>query len=374
METLSIVVMNWRDVHNPNAGGAEVFTQEVASRWARRGNDVSLLTSRYVGSSEQEVIGGVKVRRQGTRFTVYHEVRQAYLKSYRGRADVVLDEINTIPFFTPRYVKDRTQVFCLIHQLAREGWFYETPFPLALLGRYLLEDRWLALYADVPTFTVSESTKQDLVDLGFTKVLVVPEGKSVDSPGRGVEKATNPTLLYVGRLKKYKLPQDAIAAYRLVKARVPGARLWIVGDGYMRKRLERHAPAGVTFFGRVEEDEKVALTKQAHILLFPSVREGWGLGVTEANALGVPAIGYDVPGLRDSIKAGSTGILVPPHDVTGMADAAVGLLMNPQRLEDFSQAALAWAAGFNWDATADTMLRHMTHAMELTSQCRPREA
>ncbi len=362
METLSIVVLNWRDIQNPNAGGAEVFTQEVTSRWARHGNEVTLLTSRFPGSTNRESIGGVEVRRQGSRYTVYRRSRREYLEHFRGRADIVVDEINTIPFLTPKYVHDGTRLFTLIHQLAREGWFYETPLPLAVLGRYVLEDRWLALYANLPTFTVSESTRRDLLDLGFTKVIVVPEGRPSDLPGPNVDKAKEPTLLFVGRLKKYKLPQEAIAAYRLVRARLPEARLWIVGDGYMRTRLERHAPQGVTFFGRLGEEEKVALMRQAHVLLFPSVREGWGLGVTDANALGLPAIGYDVPGLRDSIRDGTTGILVPPHDVARMADAAVALLGDPQRRESLAQAAVAWASRLDWDVTADVMLREMSGA------------
>ncbi len=357
METLSIVVMNWRDRCNPAAGGAEVYVHEAAKRWARWGHDVTLLTSRFPGSPEGETLDGVAVLRQGTRYTVYRRVRQTYLESYRGRADAVLDAINTIPFFTPRYVDGSTRLVSLIFQLAREGWFYEMPYPVALVGRYLLEDRWLALYADLPTIAISESTRNDLQALGFRRVAVVPPGMSSPPPGNEpFEKEARPTLLFLGRLKRYKLPHEAIAAFKLIRAEIPEAQLWIVGDGYMRDRLERQAPPGVTFFGHVGDIQKSALIRRAHVLLFPSVREGWGLGVTEANALGVPAIGYDVPGLRDSIHDGMTGCLVPPHDVRAMADAALGLLKDPARLHRMAGAAVTWANTLDWDTTAKSML------------------
>ncbi len=359
METLSIVVMNWRDIRNPAAGGAEVFTHEVARRWAGRGHEVTLLTSRYNGSPEADVIDGVDIRRQGTKYTVYHRVRRFYQEFFRGRADLVVDEINTIPFFTPKYVKDGAHLFSLIHQLARDGWFYETPYPLAVVGRYLLEDRWLRLYANLPTFTVSESTRRDLVGLGFKKIAVVTEGRPSIVGDLAGAKESKPTLLYVGRLKKYKLPDEAIAAFRLIREEIPEAQLWIIGDGEMRRRLEAQAPEGVTFFGRVGDTEKVALTTRAHVLLFPSIREGWGLGVTEANAVGVPAIGYDVPGLRDSIRNGVTGLLVPLHDIRAMAGAAVDLLRDPLMLGRLSDSALEWARTLDWDGSADSMLTLM---------------
>lgn len=372
METLSIVVMNWRDIRNPAAGGAEVFTHEVTRRWAKRGHDVTLLTSRYAGSPDAEVIDGVDVRRQGTRYTVYHQVKRVYLESYRGHVDVVVDEINTIPFFTPKYVNDGARLFSLIFQLAREGWFYETPYPLAVLGRYLLEERWLRLYSDLPAFTISESTKRDLVALGFRKVAVVPPGIPSGPGDLRFEKELRPTLLYIGRLKKYKLPDEAVAAFRMVRERIPDAQLWIVGDGYMLKQLEKRAPPGVSFFGWVDEAYKTALTAKAHILLFPSVREGWGLGVTEANALGVPAIGYDVPGLRDSIRQGVSGVLVAPHDVQGMADAAVALLKDERRLRELADGALRWAKSLDWDATANQMLQSIAEGSEPRDRLRAR--
>ncbi len=360
METLSIVIMNWRDIRNPMAGGAEVYTHEVAKRWVDWGHDVVLLTSRFEGGGKLDTVDGVTVVRQGGAISVYHRVKRKYLSEYKTKSDVVIDEINTRPFFATRYVDAGRHLFALIHQLAREFWFYETPFPVSVVGRYLLEDHWLREYRDVPTLTVSESTRTDLKALDFENVVVITNGVSITPLSNIPPKEREPTILYVGRLKKAKLPDHALQAYARIKKQIPNARLWIVGDGYLRKRLERRAPKGTTFFGRVPQARKVALIKRAHILLYPGVREGWGLTVIEANALGTPAIGYDVPGLRDSIQHGRTGVLVPSGRVDEMARVAISMLQDNDLRQAMAKAALDWAHQFDWDKTAKSILKWLS--------------
>ncbi len=356
MEALSILIMSWRDIRNPAAGGAEVFTHEVAKRWAQRGHRVTVLTSRYEDAPREELLDGVRIVRQGGRFTVYRRVKQAYLERFRNGGDIVLDEINTRPFLAPSYVEGDSRVFALIFQLAREFWSYEMPFPMSVLGRYWLEDRWLRTYRRIPTFTISESTKKDLVALGFEDVKVVYAGVPVQPLREVPEKEREPTLVFVGRLKRAKLPDHAIRAFERVKDRVPHARLWVVGDGYLREKLERNAPEGVVFCGRLSESEKLSLMRRAHVLLYPAVREGWGLTVLEANALGTPVVGYDVPGLRDSIRNGETGILVPFGDISGLANAAATTLLDPSARSTMSLRAMRWAESFSWDDTAEAIM------------------
>ncbi len=371
MDALSIVVMNWRDRRNPAAGGAELYIHEIAKRWAQKGHRVTLLTSRFEGAPAEETIDGVVVMRRGSRYSVYRAAKRAYLDSFRSRCDAVIDAVNTIPFFTPKYVDADTRLFVLVFQLAREGWFYETPWPVAIVGRYLLEDHWLKRYSSVPAFAISESTRQDLLRLGYRDVSLIRPGVSPPPEGITEKKETTPTLLFVGRLKKYKLPHHAIEAFKRVREKVPTAQLWVIGDGYMRKPLERLAPAGVTLFGHVSESEKSKLMQRAHVLLCPSVREGWGLVVTEANSLGTPAIGYDVPGLRDSIQDGTTGVLVPPNDTVSMADAAIGLLQDKTRLMLMSAKARAWTRQLDWDLSASAMLERITTSMEAPAEPGP---
>lgn len=356
---MEVLVYNWRDVRNPAAGGAEVFTHEVFSRLVERGHEVTLFTAGFDGAPDEETLDGIRVVRAGGRFTVYPRAWLAYRRRFHGEFDVVVDEINTRPFMTPSFVDE--PVVALIHQLAREFWFYETPFPVSWLGYHWLEDRWLRRYRTVPTMTVSASTRGDLADLGFRDVTVVPEGLAVE-PLATVpeeEKADRPTFLFVGRMGRAKRPDHALEAFEHLRERLDDPHLHMVGDGHMLEELRRRADDGVTFHGHVPESEKFALMRRSHVLLVPGVREGWGLVVTEANAMGTPAVGYDVHGLRDSIVDGETGLTCRPSP-EALADRSYELFTGPRRA--FSRAALADARQYDWDRTArevETVLRRV---------------
>ncbi len=333
----------------------------MARRWARQGHSVGLFTSRFPGAKTSEYLDGLEIHRAGSRIGVYHQARRYWRKSLSGRYDIVIDEINTRPFDTPRFVNSGKNIFGLIHQLAREYWFSETTFPTSYLGYYFLERRWLAPYASIPCVTVSESTKKDLIELGFEEVFVVPEGLSVEPLKQLPEKESVPTFLFVGRLTRAKKPEAAIRAFELVNREFPTARLWVVGDGYLRKKLEQQAPDGVTFFGRVTDEQKLFLMKRSHTVLVPGTREGWGLAVSEANAMGTPSIAYSVPGLRDSVRQGQTGILLEENTPEAMAKWCVRLLEQPEMRTRLAERALDWSRQFSWDITArqfmDILLR-----------------
>jgi glycosyltransferase involved in cell wall biosynthesis len=354
---MNILIFNWRDIKNPDAGGAEVFTHENARRWIDKGHSVTWFTSSFPDCKNQEIADGVKIIRDGGKYTVYLKAREYYKKYFSNQSfDIVIDEINTVPFFTPEFVNSGEKIVVLIHQLAREFWFYETKFPINYAGRYFFENRWLKKYKDIPTITVSDSTKNDLMTLGFNNISVVPEGINFKPLDSIPEKEKEPTLIFVGRLKKAKRPDHAIEAFNIIKKKLPGAKLWVIGDGYFRKELDKMSCSGVEFFGAIPQEKKLNLMSRAHAILVPGVREGWGLVVTEANAMGTPAIGYNVPGLRDSIRDGKTGLLCEPNP-EAMAQRAFELLQDNKLQERLSRAALAWAGGFGWDNSANITLK-----------------
>lgn len=352
---MKILIYNWRDPRNPRAGGAEIYTYEISRRLVQRGHEVTWFTAAFPGCQPEEEMDGIRIIRAGGRFRVYLEAKRFYRRIFKGKFDVVIDEINTRPFLTPRYVKE--PIVALIHQLAREFWFYETPFPVSVLGYYWLENRWLKLYRDVPTITVSESTKRDLEALGFKKISAVPNGFDIEPLTEVPEKEGRPTLLFVGRMVRAKLPHHALEAFRYVKREIPDAQLWMVGSGPMLEKLKllsrRWWLKDVTFFGRVSEEKKLELMRRAHVLLVPGVREGWGRVVTEANAMGTPAVGYDIPGLRDSIQHTKTGLLCLPHPLD-MAKVAGTLLLDKKSRALMAQAALSLAYRFTWDKSVIT--------------------
>jgi glycosyltransferase involved in cell wall biosynthesis len=348
---MRVLWFNWRDILNPEAGGAEVFTHEIMKRLAWRGHEMILFTSRFKGCQLNENIDGIDIVREGNKYTVYKEAKN-YLQAYKHQYDLIIDEINTRPFSTPKFVREK-QVIALIHQLAREFWFYETKFPLNYIGYYYLEKKWLSNYKNIITLTVSNSTKIDLEEQGFKKVFIVPPGLNVTPLSNVKEKEAKPTVIFIGRLKKAKLPHHALQAFSIIKREMHDAKMWVIGDGYLRKKLESSHVKDVTFYGHVLNEKKHELLSRAHVILVPAVREGWGLIVTEANAMGTPAIGYDVHGLRDSIKHGETGITVIEKSPTAMAQQAISLLRDPERLYKYSRNALEYAKQFSWDRSAD---------------------
>ena len=305
---MRIVILSWRDLAHPRAGGSEVYSQQLARHWAAAGHEVTYFAAAVEGAPSEEVVDGYRLVRRGGALGVYREARRFYRGGCRGRTDWVLDVVNTRPFLAPLWVDD-APVTALVHQVCREVWRYETPFPVALLGRYWLEPRWLRAYRDTPVLTVSESSRRSLEAYGLRRVAVVPEG--VEVPSVSLPKEPVPTLLWVGRLSPNKRPDHAIAAFRRVRESVPEARLWVVGAGPMEDRLRRQAPEGVVICGRVDQARKFELMARAHLLLATSVREGWGLTVSEAALCGTRTVAYDVDGLRDSVTAAG-GVLVEP--------------------------------------------------------------
>jgi len=355
---MNILFLNWRDIKNPSAGGAEIYTHEVAKRLVQRGHKVTLFCASFPGAKSEEIIDGVKIIRRGRQWTVHWHAYQWYKKlpatSYQLHFDLVIDEINTVPFFTPLYIK-RAKIFAFIHQLCREFWWYEVKFPLNIVG-YLLEPLYLRLYKNIPTITVSQSTKKDLLKLGFKKVFIVENGLNVKPVKKFPSKTPNPTIIYVGRMKKAKKPQDAIKAFAMIKKKIKNAQLWMVGGGYLRKKLKK-ACAGVKFFGYLDEEAKNKLVKKAWLIVVPGVREGWGQVVTDAAALGTPAIAYNVPGLKDSVRHNKTGIICKENNPECLSKEAIRLINNKKLYQKLQYNAWCWSKEFSWDKTAKEFIR-----------------
>ena len=357
---MRILWFNWRDLKNPDAGGAEVFTYEVMTRLAKMGYEITLFCPLFPNAPTNEKIDGIKVIRSGGVFTVYLKAKQFYKKN-KDRYDLVIDEINGKPFLSPKIVGAKP-VLVLFHQLIHEIWFYETHFPLNWLCYHYLEKKWLSAYRNTPAVTVSASSQKDLEKQGFNKASIVKVGVST-KPLRNVEqKEFEPTIVFLGRLKKHKMPDHALRAFALIKKKLPHARMWVIGDGNMLEELKKMNIKDVVFYGHIKDEVKYVLLRKAHLLLVPSVREGWGLVVTEANAMGTPVIAYDSPGLRDSVVDQKTGILVKDKSPQNLADAALNLLKNPGLLKTLSDNALTYSRQFSWDYTAaefDKIIRQL---------------
>lgn len=328
---MRILVLNWKDPGHPHAGGAERFVREITEHWAGWGHDVTVFTAKSSGLTSEETINGVRIVRDGGRgrMAVFRRGKE-FLRAESRNYDVVVDSINTRPFLAPWHAD--VPVVGLAFQVCRDVWFDEFPVPLAAVGRYILEPWWLRQYRQVPVITISESSRESLAMYGLENVRVVPVGID-DVPTHRPPKEAEPTVLFVGRLAANKRPGDAIRAFRLVREQLPNARLWIIGGGPVEAALKADAPEGVTFLGKVSDAEKFDLMARAHVLVATSRREGWGLVVTEAAAMGTPAVCYDVPGLRDSVAATGAGCLTAANPEALAAGLTEQLRGEPRRVD-----------------------------------------
>jgi glycosyltransferase involved in cell wall biosynthesis len=324
----------------------------------QQGDSVEWFAAGFDGAAPETTIDGIHVVRDGHQWSVHAQAIKRYRGRLRGRFDVVIDEVNTMPFFTPLWAGIPSVL--LMFQLAREVWWYESRFPISLLG-YALEPWYLRPYRSTAAFTISQSTVDDLQRLGFRgPITLVPIGlEPIAAPA--VELSAVPTFLYVGRLAPSKRVHEILDAFRRFRLAGEPARLWLVGDGdpaYLRRLRQMAVRFGiehdVEFLGRLDPDAKHRRMAQAHALLVASVREGWGLVVTEAAACGTPAIVYDVPGLRDAVREGVTGLTVRPTPAD-MAASMRRLIGDPALRQGLGAAALAWSKTFDYDHSADVL-------------------
>jgi glycosyltransferase involved in cell wall biosynthesis len=339
---MKILILNRRDVANPSGGGAEIYTHEIARGLVNEYKcEVTVFASRFPGAAQEEIIDGVRYIREGNEATV-HLWGFYYGLRNRRNFDRILDEFNGfgfLTFFLPNSI-------LLIHQLYREFWFRELGFVGAI--PYLIEPVLIRFYKGKRVITVSNSTKKDLEQMGFRDVSIVMNAVKRVPASSFLKKKDIPTLVFLGRLKSTKRPEDAIKIFRKVKESIPTANLWIIGRGPEEEKLKMMAKEsdGITFWGWVEEEKKMKLLRQAHLLLVPGVREGFGINVIEAASAGTPAVGYNVPGLRDSICNGETGYLVSSMEEA--ASRAVELLGNRKQYERMSLNCISYAREFDW--------------------------
>lgn len=294
----------------------------------------------------------------GSRLTVFREAL-GYLRSHGDTFDRVVESVSTRPFAAHRIVGD--SAVALWHQTAEEVWGLEFPSPIGWLGQHVLEPLWIRRMRDARVIAISPSTALALQRRGVHSEAIVPPGcdpPQVTQPR--VAPSAAPRLLWVGRLVRTKLPEDAIAAFKRVRAVIPGATLDLVGGGYLEAKIQSQHDPGVTLHGFIDEVAKASLLSRADLLLLPGTREGWGMVAMEAASYGVPVVAYDIPGLRDSILDGATGVLVRPRpDALGLASA--DLLRETERWVRLSQAGQMRARSFTWDRVASKVLSILSH-------------
>jgi len=349
-----ILVLNERDLRHPRAGGAEVHCFEIFRRLVAAGDRVTLLASCFPGAPAEEMVDGIRVVRRGSRIGYYAHVPAVYRRLRRdGRIDVIVEDLNKFPFFARLWVREPLVVFA--HHLLGRTAFRQVSLPIAA-ATYLAERLVPRVYRGLPVVLYSPSTRDELLRGGVRPrdVHLVPIGLDHERYRPGPEPLPPvPTVLALGRIEPYKRTELIVDAV----AELPGVRLVVAGTGTgmeaVRARVQARGLAGrVELRGFVDEEEKVRLLQTSHVVASASEKEGWGLTVLEAAACGTPAVAADVPGLRDAIRDGETGLLVPPARPAALARALARVLGDPALRARLGAAALRMAASFDWDTTA----------------------
>ena len=364
---MRLVVVNWQDRENPQAGGAEQHLHEIFGRLAGRGHEVTLLCGGWPGCPPEATLDGMRVVRAGTRHTFPFVVRGAW-ERVRAQAspDVLVEDINKVPLWTPRW-RGAPQVVAVVPHLFGGTAFQEAPLPLAA-AVWLAERPIPLVYRGIPFEAISESTAEDLAGRGIPREAVRVIYCGIDSvrftPDASA-RAARPTFAYLGRLKRYKGVDLVIRAFAAMTQREPlDATLEIAGTGDDRPRLERLVAsldlgARVRFLGFVSEADKRALLRRAWGLAFASPKEGWGITNLEAAACGTPVVASDSPGLRESVRDGETGYLVPHGDVGAMAAALDRLAASPELVRTLGERGRAFAGTFTWERSAIETEAHL---------------
>ncbi len=358
-EGFNILLLNWRDPTHPQAGGAERYLLEIGKRWIAGGHRVSWLTASYPGAPKRDVVDGMHVTRVGNARTVYAALPLEYVRNFRDRFDVVIDAENGIPFFSPLF--SMKPKICLMHHVHQQVFRRHLPFPLSSLLAWAERRLVPFFYQNVQFVAVSNDTREEMQRLRFSTRPVEVIHNGVDPQLVPGEKSPVPTLLCLGRLKPYKRIDLVVRAFAAVRATVPGAVLRIAGTGDAAVLAQLAALAAelgvrdaVSFEGFVDGERKRRLLQEAWACVSASEIEGWGVTVIEANACGTPAIAYAVPGLREAVASGVSGLLVPEGG--DLAGALQSVLTDATLRAHLERGAVEHAQRFSWDVAAGAML------------------
>jgi len=367
---VNILLVNWLDLENPQAGGAELHLFEIFGRLARRGHRIRLVASGWRGADARARIQDIDISRSGSRTTFTLTGRGAIRRALaEERPDILVEDVNKLPLFSAGLTDVPSYV--IVPHLFGTTAFEEVPWWQALIV-WAAELPVPRAYRRSAFHAISESTRDDLVARGVAESQVRVIHPGVDavafSPRPGLDRTAHPSFLYVGRLKRYKGVGTAIEALAVARQGRTDITLEVAGTGDDRPRLEalaRRLGVGdaVRFHGFVTDEHKLQLMRISWANVLPSVKEGWGLTVIEAAACGTPSLTSNSPGLRDSVRDGVTGYLVPHGDAPALGRRILELAERPALVDTLGKQARAFAETLTWDAAARATESHLAEVI-----------
>ena len=364
---MRLLALNWNDLKNPYAGGAEVHLEELLRRLVRKGHEVTLFCSGWRGCASEENIEGIRIIRRGNRYN-FNLIAPFHLRKLtkENQYDLLIEDINKIPFYTPLYLRLKTLV--VVPHLFATTVFHEINFVLGTYI-YLAEKPMVSVYRRSKYNVISESTADDIAQRGVPRDDISIIHCGIDNQfyahDPSVKKYDTPTVLYLGRLKKYKSIHHLMVAFSRVRESLADAKLMIVGAGDYSDELKKLAGSlelgdSIEFTGFVRKEEKLDRLRRCHVAVLPSLKEGWGLTNIEANAVGTTVIAANSPGLRDSVSDGRSGLLYEYGDIDDLAAKLKRVLVDDKYRTGLESGALEWSRQFDWDIAAGKFDRLIT--------------
>jgi glycosyltransferase involved in cell wall biosynthesis len=370
-----ILIINWRDIKNPEAGGAEIYYHEIFRRLAAKGWGITLLCHAFPGGADREMQDGIEVIRYGGKFTFNFQV-PFYLLSRKNEFDLVIEDLNKVPFYTPLYY--RRPKMTLVMHLFQKAIFRETVWPLALYI-YLAERLIGRVYRKVRHVAISPSTRDDLAGLGIpaAQIDIIPCGIDTTQFYPDPLVPRRKMFFYVGRIKKYKNVQFCLHFLKHLGPEYGEYVLEIAGAGDYAPELKKLAEElglgeRVRFLGFIDEETKCRKLREAKVFLNPSAKEGWGITNIEANACATPVLASRVPGIKDSVKDGYSGCLFAYDDFTEAKTKLELILRDENTYQTFCRNSVEWALRLTWDQAATDMERIMQNEIQQTTEDRRR--
>lgn len=365
---MNILILSWRDIKHPLAGGAEQVMHEHAKGWILAGHNVTHFSSRFGESKKEEEIDGVKLVRSGNQYLGVQFAGFSYYLKHGKEFDLVIDEFHGLPFFTPLYVK--TTKLAVLQETARKVWFlnlFKWPFNLIVgLTGYIVEPFIFLLYKNTQFMTGSVSAKEDVIGMGIPpgNITVVPHGVILPKLKVKSRKLKVRTVAYLGVLSKDKGIEDALECFSIL-SRMGEYKFWVIGKPetveYGKKiyNMARKFSlnGNLKFWGFVSENKKFELIAKAHVLVNPSVHEGWGLVNIEANVMGTPVVAYNVSGVANSVNHEVNGLLCKSNTPEDLKKNVELILNNNKQYMKLQKGAVSWSENFNWKKSRKLSLR-----------------
>jgi glycosyltransferase involved in cell wall biosynthesis len=361
---MKIILFNWRDIKHPKAGGSELYFHEMAKIWIKIGHTVNWISGGWKGCKKEEIVDGISIKRVGNELNLYLFAPFAYFK-IKDKPDIIIDVENGLPFFSPLFARSRKVLH--IHHFHKDIWFREAigksikEKVIATMGYFLETNIMPLVYNNIKIITLSNSSAKEITNEGFGKVIgIVPPAINIKINPK-IKRTKFPSLLFINRIKKYKGADVLIKAFLEIcnKEEMKNSILYIAGDGDYLYELKKLAGENerIKFLGYVSAKEKYKLMEKSWIFINPSFKEGWGIVNVEANYFGLPVIGSNVSGIKDSVVGGKTGILFEYGNSRELGSKILDLIKDKKLRGIMGKDAIKWARTFSWESAAREYLK-----------------